>query len=66
MLTVFQACNWGLFALSALKCKIPAKNEPRRLQDVTYFTLFRRLQQVFSAYSVIKNYLSECFKIELT
>ena len=70
MLTAYQASNWGLFALSALKCKIPTKNDPHTLKDDTYFTIFRMVHylliQVFSAYLVINNYLLEYFKIELT
>ena len=31
-----------------------------------YFTIFRSVQQVVSAHSVINNYLLECFKIERT
>ena len=44
MLTVCQGCNWDLFVLSALKCKISAKNDPERLKNGTYFTIFRREQ----------------------
>ena len=49
MLTVCPRCNWDLFVLSALKCKISAKNDPERLKNGTYFTIFRREQQAFSA-----------------
>ena len=33
-----------------------------RLKVGTYFTIFRRVQQVFRAYSVINNYLLKCLK----
>ena len=35
-------------------------------KDDTYFAIFRSVQQVVSAHSVINNYLLECFKIERT
>ena len=39
MLTIYQARNWRLFAVSALQFKIFAKNEPHRLKDDTYATI---------------------------
>ena len=35
-------------------------------KDDTYFAVFRSVQQVVSAHSVINKYLLECFKIERT
>ena len=64
MLTIYQACGLGLFALSVRKCKTPAKNDSHRLKDGTYFTKFRRVQKVFRAYLMINNYFLECFKID--
>ena len=49
MLTVNQACNWVLLAMSAFKYKISPKNDPGRLKDSTYFIIFRKIQQVFVA-----------------
>ena len=49
MLTVNQACNWVLLAMIALKHKISPKNDPDRVKDSTYFTIFRKIQQVFVA-----------------
>ena len=57
------AYDWGLFAVSPFKCKIFDKKWPRRLKHDTYFTIFRRVQQVFRAYSVINNYLLEYFNL---
>ena len=59
-------CNGDLFALSPLEFKMSDKKRPRKLKIGTSFTIFNRVQQAFSAHSVINNYLFECFKIEWT
>ena len=53
-----------LSKLENVEYKTSAKNDPHRLKDVTYFPIFKRVQPVFGAYSVINNYLLEYFKIE--
>ena len=35
MLIFYQECNWGLFDLSVLNCKISAKNDLYNLQQDT-------------------------------
>ena len=53
-----------LSKLKNVEYKISAKNDPHRLKDGTYFPIFRRVEPLFCAYSVINNFLLECFKIE--
>ena len=69
MLTVNQACNWVLLAMIALKHKISPKNDPDRVKDSTYFTIFRKIQQVFVAlvqwsiviyWNVLKSSVHDC------
>ena len=65
MLTVCQACNWGLFALSALKLKTYTKR-PSHTKSWHLLYYVQKVQQVFSFYSLISNYLLEYFKTERT
>ena len=51
-----------LSKLKNVEYKISAKNDPHRLKDGTYFPIFRRVEPLFCAYSVINNCLLECFE----
>ena len=63
MLTIYQAPNWALFAVSTLKYKIYAKNDPNRLKDDTYVTIILKVKTSLIQLSSIIYFKNRAYEI---
>ena len=61
MLTVYQACYFGLFALSALRLEMPAKNDLEKMAlTLPYSECYNNCLVLMQSSAIIYNSLHSC------